>query len=196
MPRRHTLAAGLRAIEADVRAGTVEWDPALEDIHLNVEMALARTGRARGRQAPHRPLAQRPGRHGPAALAEAAGSRTWTPRCSGWSVRSSGWRCAHRSAVMPGHTHVQPAQPVLFAHHLLAYVEMLERDRGPLRGCASARADVSPLGSGAIAGAGFALDREAVAAELGFERRDAQLDRRRRRPRLRRRERSPPPHSA
>ncbi len=79
-----------------------------------------------------------------------------------------GLALAHRSAVMPGHTHVQPAQPVLFAHHLLAYVEMLERDRGRLAD-AVARANVSPLGSGAIAGAGFPLDREAVAAELGFD---------------------------
>ena len=68
---------------------------------------------------------------------------------------------------MPGHTHVQPAQPVLFAHHLLAYVEMIDRDRGRF-GDAARRADVSPLGSGAMAGAGFPIDREAVAAELGF----------------------------
>ena len=68
---------------------------------------------------------------------------------------------------MPGMTHVQPAQPVLLAHHLLAYVEMLERDRGRFRDAWS-RADRSPLGAGALAGAGFPLDREAVAAELGF----------------------------
>ena len=64
-------------------------------------------------------------------------------------------------------THVQPAQPVLLAHHLLAYVEMLERDRGRFRDAWS-RADRSPLGAGALAGAGFPLDRDAVAAELGF----------------------------
>ena len=74
---------------------------------------------------------------------------------------------AHRAAVMPGMTHLQPAQPVLFAHHLLAYVEMLERDRGRLAD-RRRRADVSPLGSGAIAGAGFPLDREATSRELGF----------------------------
>jgi argininosuccinate lyase len=68
---------------------------------------------------------------------------------------------------MPGHTHVQPAQPVLFAHHALAYVEMLERDRGRFAD-ALVRASLSPLGSGALAGAGFKLDREAVAADLGF----------------------------
>ena len=69
---------------------------------------------------------------------------------------------------MPAHTHTQPAQPVLFAHHLLAYVEMLERDRGRLAD-AGRRANLSPLGSGAIAGSGFALDRDAIARELGFD---------------------------
>src|SRR5439155_11392838 len=71
-------------------------------------------------------------------------------------------------AVMPGTTHLQPAQPVLLAHHLLAYVEMLERDRGRLVD-ARRRMNVPPLGSGALAGAGFSLDREATARELGFD---------------------------
>src|SRR6266542_834523 len=69
---------------------------------------------------------------------------------------------------MPGSTHIQPAQPVLLAHHLLAYVEMLERDRGRLAD-AGRRANVSPLGAGALAGAGYPLDREATASELGFD---------------------------
>ena len=71
-------------------------------------------------------------------------------------------------AVLPGTTHIQPAQPVLFAHHLLAYVEMAERDRGRLAD-ARRRLNVSPLGAGALAGAGYPLDREATAAELGFD---------------------------
>jgi argininosuccinate lyase len=71
-------------------------------------------------------------------------------------------------AVLPGTTHVQPAQPVLLAHHLLAYVEMLERDRGRLADCRR-RANLSPLGSGALAGAGYPLDREETARELGFD---------------------------
>jgi len=70
------------------------------------------------------------------------------------------------TAVLPGTTHIQPAQPILFAHHLLAYVEMAERDRGRLAD-ARERVNVSPLGSGALAGAGYPLDRAATATELG-----------------------------
>ena len=71
-------------------------------------------------------------------------------------------------AILPGTTHTQPAQPVLLGHHLLAYVEMAERDRGRLAD-ARRRLNVSPLGSGALAGAGYPLDREATANELGFD---------------------------
>jgi argininosuccinate lyase len=160
------ISAGLRAIESDVLAGRIEWDPALEDIHLNIEMALGErigplagklhTGRSRNDQV-------------------ATDLRLWLKRrvlevddaIVGLERALVSQGLAHREAVMPGHTHVQPAQPVLFAHHLLAYVEMLERDRGRFAD-AVRRADVSPLGSGAIAGAGFPLDREAVARDLGF----------------------------
>jgi len=75
----------------------------------------------------------------------------------------------HRKAIMPGYTHLQPAQPVLFAHHLLAYVEMLERDRQRLADC-RVRADVMPLGSGALAGTTFPIDPAYVAKLLGFAR--------------------------
>ena len=85
-----------------------------------------------------------------------------------------GQAAAEPTAVLPGTTHLQPAQPVLLAHHLLAYVEMLERDRGRFADAAR-RANVSPLGSGALAGAGFTLDREATARAAGVRRRDAQL---------------------
>ena len=74
---------------------------------------------------------------------------------------------AHDDIVMPGYTHLQRAQPVLLGHHLLAYVAMLERDADRLRD-AYRRTDRSPLGSGALAGVTFPIDREAVAAELGF----------------------------
>jgi argininosuccinate lyase len=75
----------------------------------------------------------------------------------------------HRSVLVPGYTHLQRAQPVLLAHHMLAYHEMLARDRGRFRDC-RLRADESPLGAGALAGAGFAVDRRLAARRLGFPR--------------------------
>ena len=151
---------------------------------MNLEAALAeRVGPLAG-QAPHRPLAQRPGRDRPAAL-DAPGDRRARRRAASTSSgRSSGWPSARATAVLPGTTHIQPAQPVLFAHHLLAYVEMAERDRGRLAD-ARARVNVSPLGSGALAGAGYPLDREATAAELGFDGVTRELARRGLGPRLR-----------
>ncbi|MBV9243073.1 MAG: argininosuccinate lyase [Acidobacteria bacterium] len=74
----------------------------------------------------------------------------------------------HKNAAMPGYTHLQRAQPILFAHWCLAYFEMLKRDRERLAD-ARKRVNVLPLGSGALAGTGFAVDRNAVAAELGFD---------------------------
>ena len=75
----------------------------------------------------------------------------------------------HLDVVMPGYTHLQPAQPILFAHYLLAYFEMLLRDSDRLESC-RLRADELPLGAGALAGTSFPLDRVAVARELGFAR--------------------------
>jgi len=161
------LLAGLDGLRADVESGTVDWDPAFEDVHMNLEEALARrigslagklhTGRSRNDQV-------------------ATDLRLWTRRTiDALDAALLGMERAlvdladrEGDAVLPGSTHVQPAQPVLLAHHLLAYVEMLERDRGRLADCRR-RANVSPLGSGALAGAGYPLDREATARELGFD---------------------------
>jgi len=161
------LVAGLDALRKDVEAGTLAWDAALEDVHLNLEAALAarigplagklHTGRSRNDQV-------------------ATDLRLWTRRTVDaldariLEMERALVRLAEREgdAVLPGMTHIQPAQPVLLAHHLLAYVEMLERDRGRLADCRR-RANVSPLGSGALAGAGYPLDREATARELGFD---------------------------
>jgi argininosuccinate lyase len=160
------MVAGLEALAVEVAAGTFVWDAALEDVHLNLEAALGErigpvaaklhTGRSRNDQV-------------------ALDLRLWLRRILGGVdaaivvlERALVGRAEHDGeAVMPGMTHVQPAQPVLLAHHLLAYVEMLERDRGRFRD-AWARADRSPLGAGALAGAGYDFDREATAAELGF----------------------------
>lgn len=161
------VVAGLEAIRTDVEAGTMAWDPALEDVHMNVEFELARrigplagklhAGRSRNDQV-------------------STDLRLWLRRsidaidAAALDLERAivGLARRHATAVMPAHTHTQPAQPVLFAHHLLAYVEMLERDRGRLTD-ARRRANVSPLGAGAIAGSGVPIDREGLAAELGFD---------------------------
>jgi argininosuccinate lyase len=160
------VEGGLRALMAEVEAGTFPWDPALEDVHLNLEAALTErlgpvaarlhTGRSRNDQVALdlRLWLRRAIDRLDAALLDLERALVERAETDG-------------TAVLPGMTHVQPAQPVLLAHHLLAYVEMLERDRGRL-GDAWARADRSPLGSGALAGAGFPLDRRATASELGF----------------------------
>ena len=91
---------------------------------------------------------------------------------------------AHTDAILPGYTHTQRAQPVLLAHHLLAYVEMLGRDRDRFADCLR-RADVCPLGAAALAGTTFPIDRQWVARELGFAARQPQQPGRRVRPGLR-----------
>ena len=161
------LVAGLEGLAAEVEAEKLDWDPGLEDVHMNLEAALTErigpvagklhTGRSRNDQV-------------------ATDLRLWLRRAidrlDGAHLNMEralvGLAERHADAVLPGTTHIQPAQPVLFAHHLLAYVEMLERDRGRLAD-ARRRANVSPLGSGALAGAGYPLDRSAVAEELGFD---------------------------
>jgi argininosuccinate lyase len=161
------LIGGLEALAEDVAAGRMTWDPALEDVHLNLEAALAdrigpvagrlHTGRSRNDQV-------------------ATDLRLWTRRAidrldaANLAFEQALVNLAEREgdAILPGMTHIQPAQPVLFAHHLLAYVEMAERDRGRLAD-ARRRLNVSPLGAGALAGAGYPLDRETTAGELGFD---------------------------
>jgi len=161
------LVDGLRALQDDLAAGLIAWDPALEDVHMNLEAALQvkvgplggklHTGRSRNDQV-------------------ATDLRLWLRRTVlgidlaivGLERALVGLAEREVGTVLPGTTHIQPAQPVLLAHHLLAYVEMLERDRGRLAD-AVRRANLSPLGSGALAGAGYPLDRAATAAELGFD---------------------------
>jgi argininosuccinate lyase len=161
------LVEGLEGLAGEVEAGTIEWDPDLEDVHMNVEVALGErigplagklhTGRSRNDQV-------------------ATDLRLWLRRAierldsAILEMERALVGLAERDgqAILPGTTHIQPAQPVLLAHHLLAYVEMLERDRGRLAD-AGRRANVSPLGAGALAGAGYPIDRDAIAAELGFD---------------------------
>ncbi|HSO30121.1 MAG TPA: argininosuccinate lyase [Candidatus Sulfomarinibacteraceae bacterium] len=161
------LVQGLRALALEVESGEVAWDPALEDVHMNLEAALeARIG----------PLARKLHTGRSRNDQVATDLRLWTRRAidrldaAALDFERSLVGLAERegAAILPGTTHIQPAQPVLLAHHLLAYVEMIERDRGRLAD-ARRRLNVSPLGSGALAGAGYPIDREAVARDLGFD---------------------------
>src|ERR1700760_283132 len=160
------IETGLLGIEKEIDAGTFEFRPELEDVHMNIEAELTKrigaagaklhTARSRNDQVAldlrlylrhetdeivHRIVALQQ------ALVELAGK--------------------HQETILPGYTHLQRAQLVLFAHHLLAYVEMLARDRERLID-ARKRINRMPLGSGAIAGSTIPIDRGYIAELLGF----------------------------
>jgi argininosuccinate lyase len=160
------IIAGLTQIKAEVEAGSMQWDTAREDVHMNIESVLTeRIGEAGGRLHTGRSRNDQ----------VATDMRLWTKRaCLATAQRIDRFACvlAARArqtvdVLLPGYTHLQRAQPVRLAHHLLAYCEMLERDRGRLVDAAK-RMDLSPLGSGALAATTFPLDRQSVAEELGF----------------------------
>ncbi|HKU42037.1 MAG TPA: argininosuccinate lyase [Polyangiales bacterium] len=161
------IEAGLRQIAGEVERGEFRWDAAREDVHMNVEAVLTErigdagarlhTGRSRNDQI-------------------ATDMRMFTRD----ACRASAGRIDALQAVLvlraetslhvllPGYTHLQRAQPVRLSHHLLAWTEMLDRDRARLLDAAR-RMNVSPLGSGALSGTTFPIDREQTARELGFD---------------------------
>ena len=161
------IITGLESIAAEIAAGSFTWDPALEDVHTNIEAALVarigdpakrlHTGRSRNDQI-------------------ATDLRLWARDQVDAilshlrDVQAAFIDIAERNidAVMPGFTHMQHAQPVMFPHHMLAYFQMFSRDRqrfAQLR----PRINVLPLGSAALAGTTYPIDRKAVANELGFD---------------------------
>jgi argininosuccinate lyase len=147
-------------------SGELAWDAALEDVHMNVEARLIEEIGEAGRR-----LHTARSRNDQVATdlrlyARAAAARLIEEIDE---LRRSLVRQArtHVDTLMPGYTHLQRAQPVRLAHHLLAYDAMLERDRGRIADAAR-RADLSPLGSGALAGTTLPIDRERVARALGF----------------------------
>ena len=162
------IESGLLEIREDIAEGRFEFDPALEDVHMNIEAELTRRIGPLGAR-----LHTARSRNDQVAL----DLRLWMREAieetredlRGLQRALLGFAERHVDAVLPGYTHLQRAQPVLLPHHLLAYVEMFERDSGRLGDCAR-RLDVLPLGSGALAGSTIALDREAMARELGFSR--------------------------
>lgn len=162
------ITAGLDQISGEIEAGTFTFSRALEDIHMNVESRLADVvGTAAGR------LHTARSRNDQVAL----DFRLWVRdaidqiddqlRDLQTCLTEKAQSCA--AVVMPGFTHMQSAQPVTFGHHLLAYVEMLARDRGRFAD-ARKRLNECPLGAAALAGTSFPIDRHATAKELGFDR--------------------------
>jgi argininosuccinate lyase len=163
---RDAIVEGLRAIAAEIEAGEFPWSQALEDVHMNIERRLTeRIGE------PGKKLHTARSRNDQVAtdmrlfLRDAIDAA----RAGVAALESVLVEVAEREAdtVMPGFTHLQTAQPVTFGHHVLAWVEMLERDRDRLADCRR-RTDVMPLGSAALAGTSFAIDREHTREALGF----------------------------
>ena len=161
------IADGLDRIGAEIAAGDFVFSRALEDIHMNVEARLKDlVGDAAGRLHTARSRNDQ----------VATDFRLWVREAldaieAGLAdvQRAMVDKAeAHADTVMPGFTHLQTAQPVTFGHHMLAYVEMLDRDRSRMRD-ASARLNLSPLGSAALAGTPYPIDREMTARALGFD---------------------------
>ena len=163
------IAQGLDTILSEIEGGKFKFDRALEDVHMNVESRLAATDRPGGRTPAYRALAQRSGRDRFPAL-DARHDRHARRRACRIIRRALAEKALdHADTVMPGLTHLQTAQPVTFGHHLLAYVEMAARDRGRFAD-ARKRLNECPLGSAALAGTSFPVDRDMTAKALGFDR--------------------------
>jgi argininosuccinate lyase len=162
------IKSGLDEIAREIEAGTFQFSRALEDIHMNIEARLAGLiGPAAGR------LHTARSRNDQVALDFRLWIRETIDTLSGQlralQLALAEKALAHAASVMPGFTHLQPAQPITLGHHLLAYVEMFARDRSRLRD-ARARLNESPLGAAALAGTSFPIDREMTAKALGFDR--------------------------
>ena len=161
------IANGLQEILADIKAGNFQWSMKLEDVHMNIESELTRRIGAPGAK-----LHTARSRNDQVATDTRLYCRAQidtTLELLKDMQRALVQKAAQYAEVrIPGYTHLQRAQPVTVGHHLLAYVEMLDRDRARLEDCRR-RVNVSPLGSGAIAGSTINLDRAGIAAELGFD---------------------------
>jgi argininosuccinate lyase len=161
------ICAGLDAILADIEAGQVEFSVALEDIHMNIEARLIeRLGPVGGKLHTGR------SRNDQVALDIRLYLRDEIDAIHDYlkALEASLIKQAEENldVIMPGYTHLQTAQPVLYSHHMLAYREMIARDISRLQDL-RARFNVMPLGAGALAGTTFAIDREWVAKRLGFD---------------------------
>ncbi|HYF55591.1 MAG TPA: argininosuccinate lyase, partial [Salinarimonas sp.] len=162
------IQGGLKAVQAEIDSGSFTFSRALEDIHMNVESRLKDlVGPAAGRLHTARSRNDQ----------VATDMRLWVRdtidgldgQLADLQLALAEKALAFAGAVMPGFTHLQSAQPVTFGHHLLAYVEMVARDRGRLAD-ARRRLNECPLGAAALAGTSFPIDRDLTAGLLGFDR--------------------------
>jgi len=161
------IQQGLDSVLGEIEAGGFEFKAALEDIHMNVESRLAELiGDSAGRLHTARSRNDQ----------VATDFRLWVrDAIDGLDAEMQQLQSvminlaeAHAGTIMPGFTHLQTAQPVTFGHHMLAYVEMIGRDRGRLQDCRK-RLNECPLGAAALAGTSFPIDRNMTAAALGFD---------------------------
>ncbi len=158
---------GLDAIEAAVKAGKIEFTSALEDVHMNIESRLTdRIGDAGQRLHTARSRNDQVATDTRLYLRRRVDEIT--PLIRALQDVLVSMADEHADTIMPGFTHLQTAQPVTLGHHLLAYVEMLERDAGRFHD-ARTRMNRSPLGAAALAGTSFPVDRDFTARELGFD---------------------------
>jgi len=160
------IVKGLVSIQDEIEQGKLEFKVELEDIHMNIESRLfEKIGAVAGK------LHTARSRNDQVALdlrlfVKEAIAET-VSKLKGLQLALLELAEANKSVIMPGYTHLQQAQPILFAHHLLAYFEMLQRDVMRFLDCLK-RTDVLPLGSGALAGVGYQINRELTAKKLGF----------------------------
>ncbi|MDO8540350.1 MAG: argininosuccinate lyase [Opitutaceae bacterium] len=162
---RDAIHAGLDELRAEIEAGRFRWDTKLEDVHMNIEQALtkrvpaaAKLHTARSRNDQIATDMRLFFKHACALLRE---------KILGAERALLAVAAANRAVLIPGYTHLQRAQPVFLAHHLFAWLEMLERDRSRFVDVAD-HANWCPLGSGALAGTTLPIDREFTAKALGF----------------------------
>lgn len=162
------LLQGLESLLRDIEAGRVEFDVGAEDIHMNIEKLLTERVGDVGKK-----LHTARSRNDQVALDTRLYLRDEISHICALLKELEqtllDMAARHLDTVMPGYTHLQKAQPITLAHHLMAYFQMFQRDFERLQDCWK-RADCMPLGSGALAGTTFPLDREMVARELGFGR--------------------------
>jgi argininosuccinate lyase len=160
------IVDALAAILADIEAGKLEFEVAAEDIHMNIEKILTDRIGDVGRK-----LHTARSRNDQVALDVRMYLKEEIKETVALLVKTQEVLLqkakAHLDTIMPGYTHLQRAQPITLAHHLMAYFQMFMRDIGRLEDCYK-RTDVMPLGSGALAGTTFPLDRQYVAEQLGF----------------------------